>query len=212
MISETLDPFRKLLRILAGRKIKSVCIEAGHIYRDQKPNEEHFQGFSVGSDICCRLLVAGIKPYRMVFIDDYNPEKDIFCLRGYLSVARGHDFEPHEIVWESSLEEEARAIVDRLLSRELAIKNGEGVFTAKGHVRLQFPNGRLSCCVLDAALYLRRFARHDFSITVLPRNSRQSYKDQQKGVRRILRLLGHEQLPMANVFFGENNEITVGLP
>ncbi len=214
MKTEPHDPFRKLMRILTGRRVQNVCVEAGHIYRNQRPGQEQLQGFTIGSDICCRLIVARIRPHRMVFIDDYNPEEDNFCLRAYIEVARGCDFEPHEVVWESGLVEEARALANQLLDRGLAVRNGDdGIITVKNRIRLQSPDGRVSCCALDAALYLRRFAKHDFSITVLPRRDGKNYKDQQQGVRRILRLLGYwQQLPMANVFFGEDNEITVGLP
>ena len=213
MKTETHDPFRKLMRILTGRRVQNVCVEAGHTYRDQRPGQEQLQGFTIGSDICCRLIVARIRPHRMVFIDDYNPEEDNFCLRAYMEVARGCDFEPHEVVWESSLVEEARALAGQLMDRGLAIRKGDGgILTVKNRIRLQSPDGRSGCCALDAALYLRRFTKHDFSITVLPRNAGQNYKDQQQSARRILRLLGYGQLPMANIFFGEDSEITVGLP
>src|SRR3989344_3672519 len=106
MKTETHDPFRKLMRILTGRRVQNVCVEAGHIYRDQRPGQEQLQSFTIGADICCRLIVARIRPHRMVFIDDYNPGEDNFCLQAYLAVARCCDFEPHEVVWESSLVEE----------------------------------------------------------------------------------------------------------
>jgi hypothetical protein len=214
MKTDTHDPFRKLMRILTGRKVQNVCVEAGHIYRDQRPGQEQLQSFTIGSDFCYRLIATGIKPYHMVFIDDYNPEEDNFCLRAYMEMARDCDFEPHEVVWESSLVEEAKALVNQLLDRGLAVSNGnDGIITVKNRIRLQCPDGRVSCCTLDAALYLRRFAKHDFSITVLPRNAKENYKDQQQSARRILRLLGYgQQLPMANIFFVENSDITVGLP
>jgi hypothetical protein len=101
--------FSKLIRLLHRRRAKTVGIEAGHIYIDERPGQEHIQAFEIGVKLSGALIVAGIKPIGIVFIDDYNPERNTLCLRGFLELARGCGFllecdeNGEEVVMESAM-------------------------------------------------------------------------------------------------------------
>jgi len=211
-MGKDINPLNKLLRLITVNKLEKVCVEAGHIYCDQKPGAEHTIGFGIGSEICNQLISKGIVPHRLVFIDNYNPEKNDFCLKNYIEVANSFQFEPAEIVWEADLVEEAEQLIQKLINADQTTNDQNGrLVTKKSSIKLRSSRGTVGCCALDAALYVRRFKNYDFNITVLPKTNHQNYKDQQQGVRRILRLLGYEKLNLANIFFSEDGSFTVGL-
>jgi len=211
--------FNKLVRFLRHNQVRTVGIEAGHIYNDERPGQEHIQSFEIGVNLSGALTLEKIKPTGIIFIDDYNPEDNVLCLRDYLNLARGCGFFPRhsdiaeEVVMESEMVLDAKKIISELKQRSL-VKNGEGaaLFTTKYNVRLLHDDGRLSCPVLNTAFCRYRFPRHDFSVTILPSLSPYKYKREQRKVRQLLRLLDWKDIPLANIFFQPDGKFSVSLP
>lgn len=211
--------FGKLVRLLCRRRARTVGIEAGHIYTDERPGQEHAQGFEIGVELSGALILEGIEPTGIVFIDDYNPKDNILCLRGFLELARGcsflskHEEDGKEVVMESTMASGAEEIISKLAQDKL-VKNGDGdsLFTTKHGVRLRHDDGRISCPALDAAFCLCRFDQFDFNVTILPGSSFRKYKQEQRKVRQLLRLLGWQDIPLANIFFQPDGDFSISLP
>jgi len=191
-----------------GGRIETVGIEAGHVYMDEATGTEHSVSFGIGADLFGALVgLARVRPTAIVFIDDYNPlDGRTLCLHNHLEVARGAGFfqpvEPEgEIFMEADMVPGAEAIIKQLSEQGLTVERAGGIYTAKYKACLRNPDGRLSCAVLDAAFHLERFQRWHFNITVLPDGSERSYRDEQRHVRQILRLLGWDSIPLANIYF-----------
>lgn len=207
-------PFGKLIRTLRFNKVTSVTVEAGHIYADQVPGREQKEGFTVACGICNRLYAEGITPRRIVFVDDYNAEKNNFSVEGYLEFAAGCGFAPDSIFWESEMARHAEALIGKLLEQG-QLENGEGqkLLTLKQGIKLRHSDGRYTCAVLDTAFHLERFRQFGYNVTVLPKcseqNPEQDYADQQRNVRRLLRILGNDQSPLATVFFDQQLNLNI---
>lgn len=202
--------FGKLVRYLQHRRIEAVAIEAGHIYVDEMPGDKHLRSFVVGAEVLSALVAHGIRPMPIVFIDNYNPPTNGLCLRSYLSLARGSGFfQPHcepegLIFWEADMVSGAEEILANLRGQHLVQEgpNGELLTAGHGNIMLRKADGKLSCALLDAAFCLHRFNQFPYHLTVLPKKDEHyDYKHQQRNVRKLLRLLGWDDIPVANVFF-----------
>jgi hypothetical protein len=190
-----------------------VCVEAGHIYVDETPNGQHHLGLKLGgmfAEIIGKTIPSVIK---MLFVDDYNPSVSTLDFSKYLELAESLGFKPDTIIWESSLVDDAHRFVEKLSSADATVVCPEGhTHTRHQNIRLRYVDDRLACCSLDAALYARRFLEYDFNLTILPGESACEYKKQQKNVRRLLRLAGIENLPMANIFFYQDGRFNISKP
>ena len=212
--NEDTGPFSKFLRTLRFNKVTAVTIEAGHIYADQLPGQEQQEGFVVASGICRKLATECIDTRRIVFVDDYNSVRNGFSVEGYLEFATNCGFAPDNVFWESEMAESAQALIDKL-SESGHLENGEGqeLLTVKQSIKLRHSDGRLTCAVLDTAFHLERFRQFGYNITVLPTSSDQfpgnDYQKQQRNLRRLLRLLGNDQSPLATVFFDSKRNLNI---
>lgn len=212
--TEEQGPLGKLVRTLRFNKITSVTIEAGHIYADQVPGQEQREGFLVAYEICQRLCAGGIATRRIVFVDDYNVQKNGFSLESYLRFAAEHGFAPEYIFWESKMAEHAAVLIEKLAGNG-HVESGEDqeLLTVKQSIKLRHSDGRFTCSVLDAAFHLERFRQFGYNITVLPARSERfpehDYHKQQRNLRRLLRLLGHNHSPLATVFFDSQRNLNI---
>lgn len=197
-----------------GKSPGQICLEAGHIYVDEQPTDDcHYQAVTLAVELQGRLILDGLKPVPILFIDDYNPKKTTLCQRQYLSAIRSQGYDPVEVVMESQMVEGASKIIETLTEQGQVHERDGMLLTNKHRLCLRKKDGKLSCSALDAALYQYRFAKWPpLSITVLPGDSDRRYQDQQRNTRRLLRLLGWETLPMANVYFRQNGELTFSFP
>jgi len=199
--------------LLVKMKVKKVCVEAGHIYIDETPNDQHRLGLKIGRLFYEKLVTVIPCVTRMLFVDDYNPEILTLNFPEYLKLAESLGFTPDVVVWEESLVKSAHNLVDGLNQAEATTISPDGhTHTRHQNIRLRYVDDRLSCCALDAALYERRFRDYDFNVTILPGESECEYKKQQKNVRRLLRLAGIENLPLANVFFYRDGSFSISKP
>lgn len=214
VVAEHNESFGKLIRTLQYKKVTAVAIEAGHIYADQVPNQEQRNGFAVAREICSRLSANGITPHRIVFIDDYNAERNGFCLKDYLQCAIDCEFSPEIAFWESDMVGHAEELLKEL-EKIGQVQNGDSqeLFTVKHSIKLRHANGRLTCALLDAAFHLKRFRQFGCNITVLPARSEDGpehgYRHQQRNMRRLLRLLRNDQPPLTTVFFDRERNPTI---
>lgn len=203
--------FSKFIRTLKYNKVTKVTVEAGHIYANQVPGQEQQEGFAVACEVCGRLQEEGIQARYIVFIDDYNVEKNGFCLEGYLHFASECGFKPESVFWESEMAGYAETLIGDLTGLGyVASGEAQELLTIKHSIKLRHSDGRFTCSVLDAAFHLKRFRQFGYNITVLPAHSTQfpehDYQKQQRNLRRLLRLsLGSDQLPLATVFFQDHN-------
>lgn len=213
-VAEEHGPLGKFIRTLRFNKITSVTIEAGHIYANQIPGSEQREGFTVAHRICERLSAEGITIRRIVFVDDYNVERNGFSVEGYLKFATENGFAPELVFWESQMAEHAAVLIGQLTENG-HVSSGEDreLLTVKQSIKLCHSDGRFTCSVLDAAFHLERFRQFGYNITVLPARSEQSpeqdYHKQQRNLRRLLRLLGNEYSPLATVFFDSQRNLSI---
>lgn len=202
---------RKLMEQLHHLKAKRVCVEAGHIYADKSVAEEQIISFRIGAAVCELLKSKSITPLPMVLIDNYNASMNDFDVVTYLAVAKecGFALDDERVILEGDMQQHAHDIICQLRD-ENCIKKGprESLFTSRYNIQLVHTDGRLSCPLLDSAFSLFRFKKHDFDITILPQDSPEhNYKKQQQNVRRILRLLGVNPIPLANAFFDKEGVV-----
>ena len=195
---------------LVKRRVEKVCVEAGHIYVDESPNGQHCTSLKIGAIFADAISKVIPSVTKMLFVDDYNPEVSTLDLPEYLKTAAELGFAPDLIVREASLVEEAHRLVEKLGTNNATCVSSDGhTHTRQQNIRLRYVNDRLSCCALDATLYVRKFRDYDFNLTILPGESTCEYKKQQRNVRRLLRLLEIKDLPLVNVFFNENGSFTL---
>ena len=195
--------FTSLLEKLERTKPGVVCVEAAHIYTNETPSDDHFFCARIGARVVEALAGNGARVVKMLFVDDYHPkpEEAALNLPAYMSELERAGFAPDMVITESSLAESARSLVYSLNGQTIQ-RDGE-ICLAKPNLALIAKNGALSCNILDAALYLEKFRKFDFSITVLP----EIYKAQQKNVRKLLKAFGHETVPIANVYYNVQGKI-----
>lgn len=209
--------FERFIRQLRGRgqngkPPQEIAVEAGHIYIDEEPGDEHIQSLALAAELSGRLIKAGIRPIPIMLIDDYNPAETKLCRKQYLAHARGLDFDPVEVIMESDLIEGAKQVIAKLAKAQL-IKHDNGVVTTTSpKILLKKTDGKLSCSVLDAALYCHRFQKWPFSITILPGDSPRRCQNQQRHTRKLLRLLGYKKLPLANIYFRRDGQPSFSFP
>lgn len=72
--------YERITEYLEKNNPRSVCVEAGHIYMDEEPNEAHGRLASVGAEISKRINQKGCKVSKILFVDNYNPSPNDFCL------------------------------------------------------------------------------------------------------------------------------------
>lgn len=212
--TEAAGPFDKFLRTLRFNKVTAVTVEAGHIYANQAPATEQQEGFAIACKLCTKLSSEGITTRKIVFIDDYNVDRNGFFLEGYLRFATDYGFAPENVFWESHMAEHAKALIDKLSEQgSLESGNGQELLTVKQKIKLRHSDGRFTCAVLDAAFHLERFRQFGYNITVLPTRSEQfpehDYQKQQRNLRRLLRLLGNDTSPLATVFFEQQRTVNI---
>jgi len=195
---------------LVKKRIRKVCVEAGHIYVDEIPNGQHHLGLKLGGIFAEAIGKVVPSVAKMLFVDDYNPSVSTLDFPEYLKTAESLGFPPDVIVWEASLVSDARVFVEKLNENDATFVSPEGhTHTRHQNIRLRYVDDRLACCALDATLYARRLKEYDFNLTILPGESACEYKKQQKNVRRLLRLAGIENLPLANVFFYQDGSFNI---
>jgi len=195
----------KILDLLKERQLRSVCVEAAHIYMNEDPNETHDFTAKIGADIANAIEKHGGVVSRHLFIDNFNPGPESFKLdvNKYISRLNGNNFSPQVVTFETDLELPAKNILYALNGK--IDRFGEDVFLKEKGVKL-ISGGRPTCNLLDASLYVAKLSMFQLAITVLPL----SWKNQQNKVRRILNELGYVRLPIINVFVNcENQEISL---
>lgn len=198
--------FKPLLEKLDEIKPRVVCVEAAHIYTNETPSDEHFFCAQIGARVVKALSGNGANIVKMLFVDDYHPdpEEDILNLHAYVSKLEQAGFAPDTVITESSLTDSALCLLKSLNGQ--TVQRGGKICLDKPNLTLIAEDGTLSCNLLDAALYMEKFKNFDFSITVLP----ETYKAQQKNVRKLLKVFGHETVPFANVYYDSRKEIKLG--
>lgn len=197
--------FTSLLERLDRLRPRTICVEAAHIYINETPNEEHFFCAQLGAQLANALSQNGFKPTRMLFVDDYHPRIDqvAFSLKTYIEKLTDEGFPPDEVVMESTLVKPAFCLM-RSLPGERVKKNGR-LYLRKPNLALMDDDGTISCNLLDATLYLDKFRNFHYSITVLP----ESYKGQQRNVKKLLQVFGQTDFPAANVYYSQDKVVKV---
>ena len=196
--------FKPLLERIKKIKPRVICVEAAHIYTNETPSDDHFFCAQVGSRVVEAISGNGSSIVKMLFIDDYHPAESILDLDAYIGKLERAGFTPDEVMRESSLTESAHRLLESLNGQ--TVKREGKTYLDEPNLFLVGADGTLGCNLLDAALYLEKFEKFDFSVTILP----ETYRSQQNGVRRLLKVLGHETVPVANVYYNTQGKIKLG--
>lgn len=201
--------FSEIVRGVIGTKARTVCIEAAHAYMDEQPGETNFKGAIIAADLYNRLR-AITRVEKMLFLDDFHPEKFTLNVEAYVRELAAVGFSPDIIMRETRLEITAKNLLKSLGG--LALTNEDGTIRlASPNIRLVNGDGRVTCNMLDAALYVSKLAIFEYVITVLPERApdNSKYREQQKNVRNILKTLGYVDPPIANIFFGPDGKMHI---
>ncbi|MBI3458788.1 hypothetical protein HY061_00805 [Candidatus Azambacteria bacterium] len=171
---------------------------------DEDPNKTHDFSAQIGARISDEIEKLGGIVAKQLFIDNFHPDPKSFKLDVDKYVLRLGDngFTPHVVMFETDLELPAKNILHTLNGK--THRKEEGVFLTEKNIQLM-SGDRPSCNLLDASLYVAKLSMFQLSITILPL----SWKDQQKNVMRILGALGYTRLPIVNVFYDENERISM---
>ncbi|MFP4424587.1 MAG: hypothetical protein ACLFP2_05165 [Candidatus Woesearchaeota archaeon] len=166
----------------------SIIVEAGHIYTNEIPTVEQYEGAKQGTILSEILEFLGFQTAKWLFIDDYNPlfqDKPIqLDIPDYCNSLSKFGFAPDKIVYESDLVDHAEDILSYLQKNCYAgVHNNGKTILNKGKVLLYDPENE-KCSLLDACLYLQKLEEADSCVTVLDKQ----YASQQKGT--ILKKLG----------------------
>lgn len=175
----------------------SICVEAAHIYMDEKPDESHKISAQIGAELMARLKEDGHMVTKQLFIDDYNPNPANFVLDvdSYLELIGSYGFSPDILTFESSLEMPANNLLAKIITQNNLVRHQQKVYLEKKKACL-VNNNRPTCNLLDAALYIAKLSMFEMAITVLPK----SLKGQQKKVQKILKILGYYKIPIFNIY------------
>jgi thioesterase domain-containing protein len=185
------------------KKAKSIIIEAAHIYTDNQSNwEQQLKDAQLAAEITQLLQEKGKKVTSMLFVDDLHPKEHTLNLKNFLSEITLAGFEPDEIVNETSIVPKARKLVRKLLERNLARrKNDNSVYLKKGKrkIGLVTKEGKPTCNLLDATLYIQKLQKAEGTITILPRDWQ---KQQEKAIKVANAALPdtNTQLKIVNLF------------
>ncbi len=178
--------------------IDDVVIEAGHIYADQQPQEEHFKGAQVARAIQHQLNTADVKNW--LFVDDYNPDTSRLDIATYQDQLASHGFPIDRTVKESTVATWAEDIVEYLLWHGHAVQDGNGGAELQNGTGL-YKGGDYQCSLLDATLYLEKLGVADHAVTVLPA----TYREQQQKTADVLNALHVDQSQITRVYFDNGN-------
>lgn len=180
-------------------------VEAGHFYADREVGVEQKIGIEVGMAAISALEEMGLEVAPCILVDDYNAS-DLKTESNLLAIQE-MGFIPEVTYREKDSLAKALAIIETLESEgKVKTKKSDGSKNLKNPwLRLVEGNGKLSCAILDAALYVQKHEEHGgICVTVLP----ESYKKQQEATRAILATAGY-QMPILNVYFNMEGEISV---
>jgi len=176
----------------------SICVEAAHIYMDEKPNKSHRISAQIGADISTQLKKDGYIVIKQLFIDDYNPVAKNFILDidNYLELISSWGFSPDIITFEKLLESPANNLLAKITTQNNLIYHEKKVYLEKKKACL-VDNNRPTCNLLDTALYIAKLSMFEMVITILPK----IFKGQQKKVQKILKILGYSSIPIFNIYY-----------
>jgi len=202
----------EILQPITNAGFSSVNLEAGHFYSDipLRPIEE--QGIKIGVSVAGALNDIGIHVTPIVLVDDFHAP-DTHTTPNLLKMSE-LGFVPARVFKEAEYVDEAMRIFGDIKDRgKVRYRSGKNVHSlrAEGNPDLIKANGDQSCSLLDAAVYsVRHRELGGICLTVLPlTDGSRNYERQQDYVIKILQASGRE-IPILNVFYNEEGEITVG--
>lgn len=187
---------------------QTVIVEAAHIYADKEPGMEQQAGARWASEVLASLKQS---THKTLLVDDIHvtsPKLDIAFYKAWLE-KQGYPVD--EVVLESVLKPDAYQVLaqvkESVPSKKIAVsketKGSEGLWTQAGKVPLLVA-GQPSCCLLDAAFYMRKFQTGELCITVLPFKGDQNYVEQQQQTLALLKKVKPD-IQVVNIFFNPND-------
>jgi len=187
MINELKLKFPKIQEI-------KIILEAGHIYTNEEPNDEHRESVKYGKLLENYFSMFGAGIERWLFVDNYNPQfednPEILNIGHYINLLANWEFPPEKIVYEADLVEQAHDVLSYLQRNNYALKNDKDkILLYKDKILLyDIKTEKYMCTLLDACLYLNKLEQADCCVTIL----NQQYSHQQKGTLTILKKLDVE--------------------
>lgn len=188
-----------LSQVINPNKYKSALVEAGHFYGNKPLDAEQQLGIQVGRTVTSALLETGLHVTPCLLIDDYNAP-DIYSETN-LAALKKQGFVPAVIYKERDMISGAKNILNLLdFANKTKVKHGVKYFK-DGFKILVSEQGKYSCALLDAALYVEKHQKYGgVSVTVLPETY--AYRVQQQATKSILRACDIA-IPILNVYFNQ---------
>ncbi len=178
----------------------TAVIEAGHFYANQSLTQEQLSGIDVGKTMIKKLNELGFQTIPCILIDNYNAvdtksESNLVEIQGY-------DYNPKLVLWEKDAVPYSISLLESLKQNDKTKEKKGNMYLKEGFSILQNKDGKYSCALLDAGLYVMKFDLYSgICVTVLP----ESYKSQQETTKRILKGTGQE-IPIINIYYKEDGE------
>lgn len=202
--------YEKITEYLERNNPRSVCVEAGHVYMNEKPNETHSRLASIGAEISKQINQKGCNVSKILFVDNYNPSPNDFCLDlpEYIRHLSDCDFAPDIITFEADLVIPSQNIIQALGSKIRHSADDGNTYLNKDRILCR---GKPTCNLLDTALYVAKLSIFELAITVLPKyiNNKDTYIKQQEKVRRILEAIGYSRPSIINVFLSDDGNMEI---
>lgn len=199
---------KELINTISGISTFSCAlVEAGHFYADKPLASEQQVGVCVGMATIDSLQEMGLIATPCILIDDYNAEDK--TSESNVTQIRQLGFSPEVIYREKSSQAKAIEILEQLKTSNKTKyrKNTGETYLKEGFIKLVKNDGKLTCALLDAALYVQKHQEYaGICVTVLADTP--EYRTQQSYTKSILKAAAYS-IPILNVYFSEEGSISV---
>lgn len=216
---------QQITQTLNTNNFLSASVEVGHFYVDptnyenQDNDDIHALSLDIGTTLVHNLKNSGISVSTLLFIDDlhtsdkYNSTSLDSIVDTHLAEYKSQGFIPDQIVYETTLIQDAYKILHKLPKIEkksngsMLLKQFDSEGSYVNRFRLLDASGNPSCALLDATLYEHKWnmqQNQGVCITVLPIN----YEDQQNKTKYVLKQAGIF-VPILNLYFDSQGILSV---
>lgn len=172
-----------VIKQLRGFCGKTIDIEGGHIYSDDKITE-HYAGQLRQTALLQDILANsgyGFDIQTTLFVDNYHPAEHTLNVAAYRKIASDQGLHFDQVMFEAAMVPEAEVHIQTLQEAGMTkIQNGNISLQSGEH--LVKTDSSLSCGILDATLSKSKLERSAAGVIVLPND----YKSQQRNMRTIL--------------------------
>jgi len=188
--------------------IRSALVEAGNFYGGEQLKPHNILGLQIGAHVVKQLELLGIPTTRAILIDNYHHGSygsKITDVHPIIAVANASGFTPDRVIFEEMYLFPAEELVNHLVTKRRAKKNGEGKVRYKGHVLVE-ENGRVACAAFEVPIHMDKQTQHPDGVLVTVLEEK--YRSQQHLVQALLHEV-ERKIPTLLVYFNDQGETSI---